>query len=428
MNKMELVDSSKKRATPEELIDAAKSGNAEAVKALLDKGVDVNAADKDDTTALIYTSMHGHTETVKTLLDKGANVNAVNNDGWTALMRASRNDHTETVKALLDKGANVNVADKDGWTALIYASNNGHTETVRALLDKGANVNAADKDGEVALMIASQNGHTQTVEALMEKAGVHFDITGKHPTLQEAEHLTQIPFHKSIQWGKISLWLLLIPVGIGIAIGAVYFAVLLFKYYIDHGPGEPYYIALALVVAVIAVVFPFRVLFWLFSSGRKKTPEQAFKWIWKESLLEGGNDERFGRLTVALDIIRRAIPASIPYNEDEMSRYITGLRDTMQAAMDETTLPARENAPGDWKEKRIKKEIVIKSVTELFPDVVEVRATITCKDIFLHKISDNAAVQVVSAVIELNIAQVFIRTGNYWYAYDLMPTVTPCPV
>ena len=63
-------------------------------------------------------SLKGHTEIVKALLDKGADVNAKSKDGVTALMWASQDGHTEIVKALLiDKGADVNAKSEKGWTA-----------------------------------------------------------------------------------------------------------------------------------------------------------------------------------------------------------------------------------------------------------------------------------------------------------------------
>ncbi len=48
----------------------------------------------------------GHTKTVKLLLDKGANVDAANkSNGTTLLDMASKNGHSETEKLLRDAGA-----------------------------------------------------------------------------------------------------------------------------------------------------------------------------------------------------------------------------------------------------------------------------------------------------------------------------------
>jgi ankyrin repeat protein len=55
------------------------------VKLLLDKGADVNVAQKDGATALHAAASEGHTETVKLLLDRGADVNAENDSRETPL-------------------------------------------------------------------------------------------------------------------------------------------------------------------------------------------------------------------------------------------------------------------------------------------------------------------------------------------------------
>ena len=51
-----------------ELVNAAMEGNLELVRQLLDEGVNVNAKDKHDVTALMAASTVGHTEVVKLLL------------------------------------------------------------------------------------------------------------------------------------------------------------------------------------------------------------------------------------------------------------------------------------------------------------------------------------------------------------------------
>ena len=72
----------------------------EVVRALLDRGADVNQADNDGTTPLIIVSGTGHVEVVRALLDRGADVNQATNNGGTPLMLAKAFKHTEIIRLL----------------------------------------------------------------------------------------------------------------------------------------------------------------------------------------------------------------------------------------------------------------------------------------------------------------------------------------
>ena len=64
---------------------------------------------------------NGDIESVRALLDKGADVNAKDNRGMTALMRAARNGEFDIVRVLIGRGARINEEDEIGKTALNYA-------------------------------------------------------------------------------------------------------------------------------------------------------------------------------------------------------------------------------------------------------------------------------------------------------------------
>lgn len=108
---------------------------------LIDKGADINAQDKDGSTALILASDKGHEAVVRLLIDKGAGVNAQNKDGSTALILASEKGHAAVVRLLINRGADVNAQNKDGLTALTLASDKGYEAVVQLLVDNGAGVN-----------------------------------------------------------------------------------------------------------------------------------------------------------------------------------------------------------------------------------------------------------------------------------------------
>src|ERR1044072_7119295 len=59
----------------EDFFAAARKGDVAAVKALLDKGGDVNAKTNYGSTSLSYACDKGHVEVVKLLIERGAAVN-----------------------------------------------------------------------------------------------------------------------------------------------------------------------------------------------------------------------------------------------------------------------------------------------------------------------------------------------------------------
>ena len=146
----------------EAFVSAARDGDLAAMQKLLARGVDVNAKDNSGGTALYWASFD-HLDIVRALLDRGADVNAD-----TPLVVASFGGHLDIVRALLDKGADVNAKDsRDGGTALMAASAQGHLDVVQALLEKGADVNAKGNDGTTALSVAKDDG----VKAVLTEAG-----------------------------------------------------------------------------------------------------------------------------------------------------------------------------------------------------------------------------------------------------------------
>jgi uncharacterized protein len=156
------------------LVDAAKSGDREAVRALVHTKVDVNAADADGTTALHWVSYRDDLESANLLIAAGANVNAANDLGATPLWIAAENGGAALVVALLQAGANPNVKLLLGETPLMVASRAGKAAIVEQLLMTGADVNARAARGQTALMWAAAQRHADVVKVLLAKgADVH---------------------------------------------------------------------------------------------------------------------------------------------------------------------------------------------------------------------------------------------------------------
>ena len=150
------------------LVDAARSGDVTAIRALLQERGDVNEAEPDGTTALHWASHRGDLATVDLLLRAGARPTASTVLGITPLSLAVANGNPGVVDRLLKSGANPNTSVNGGETVLMTAARAGRTEAVRLLLEGGANVNAREETrGQTALMWAASEGHADVVRMLI---------------------------------------------------------------------------------------------------------------------------------------------------------------------------------------------------------------------------------------------------------------------
>jgi len=96
----------------------AGAGNVQAVKEHLAKGIDVDAKNKDGSTALHIASLLGQYEVAELLIQKGADVNTKGNDGATSLHAAAFLGQYREAKLLLENGVNANTRKNDGATAI----------------------------------------------------------------------------------------------------------------------------------------------------------------------------------------------------------------------------------------------------------------------------------------------------------------------
>jgi uncharacterized protein len=158
-------------ASPSPVADAAMRRDSAAVRALLAQKADVNEAQPDGATALIWAARANDAELVDLLLAAGANVNAASREGVTALSQASQNGSAAVIEKLLRAGADVNGTFlSTGETALMEASRTGNVEVIKTLLDHGANVNAKESlRGTTALMWAAAEGHADAIRVLIER-------------------------------------------------------------------------------------------------------------------------------------------------------------------------------------------------------------------------------------------------------------------
>jgi hypothetical protein len=117
-------------------------GSIDALKRLLDEGLDPNSATKSGTTALMMAAPDA--AKMKLLIDRGANLNARAKTGYSALMVAAQYGESATaaLNLLLDHGAEVRVAAGQhapmfNATPFFLAAYSGNTEILARLHEAG---------------------------------------------------------------------------------------------------------------------------------------------------------------------------------------------------------------------------------------------------------------------------------------------------
>lgn len=97
-------------------------------------------------TPLLFAARQGDVDTARVLVDAGANVNDTSATGTSALVIAAHSGHGPLGIYLLEQGADPDAADA-GYTALHAAILRSQVDLAKALLDHGADVNAVLEHG-----------------------------------------------------------------------------------------------------------------------------------------------------------------------------------------------------------------------------------------------------------------------------------------
>jgi ankyrin repeat protein len=183
-----------------DIIEASWIGDYDAVVKKTRFGVNVNAQDAQDVTALHAASSKGHHTIVQYLIEEGgALVDVPDEKGRTPLICGA--DYVEVLQVLCSIGrANIHAVDRYGYEALHYAALHGKEASLKYLLQqKGLKVNVSSPSGETPAMLASKRGHLTCLKALIQR--------GASPSVIDKDGLTALHiacFHGHL--GAVKLW------------------------------------------------------------------------------------------------------------------------------------------------------------------------------------------------------------------------------
>ncbi len=222
------ADPNAKGSSVPPLLTCARTGNVEAVRALIARNANVNTREPlRDQTPLMWAVAQKHVDVARVLIDHGADVRArsritrvlvnranptdiytavvgtVSQGGSTPLLFAARQGDVESASLLLASGANVNDLLPDGTSALTVAAHGNHTALARLLLDRGANPNVIGS-GYTALHAAVLRGNPDIVKSLLARgAFVNSRIQHGTPTTRGSQEF----FLPEALTGATPVWL-----------------------------------------------------------------------------------------------------------------------------------------------------------------------------------------------------------------------------
>jgi ankyrin repeat protein len=189
------------------LHDAARfNPNPAIISFLIEKGLDISAKDRFDSTPLHCAAVNENLEILKTLIKQGGDIRAIDSAGqtllhcaaWfnsnpaiidfligkeldisakdrfgaTPLHYAARNEHLSILKTLIGQGGDIHTVASAGQTLLHYAAwFNSNPAIIDFLIGKGLDISAKDKIGATPLHYAARNKNPEILEALIKQGG-----------------------------------------------------------------------------------------------------------------------------------------------------------------------------------------------------------------------------------------------------------------
>ncbi len=151
------------------VLEAARSGDVDILRAELRAGGDVNSAQGDGFTALHWAAKNGNREAAELLIAAGADLSATTRLGsHTPLHVAAAAGSAGVAEALLAAGAEVAGTTDTGAQAIHYAAASGDSATVEVFAAAGADLDAVEPHwGQTPLMFAAGMARADAAAALL---------------------------------------------------------------------------------------------------------------------------------------------------------------------------------------------------------------------------------------------------------------------
>ncbi|MEO5962639.1 MAG: ankyrin repeat domain-containing protein [Thermomonas sp.] len=180
-------------ALTRDLYAAARAGRVERALQLLDAGADARAeapvGERDRRGLPVLAAVLPDLRLLRALIERGVDINTAHASSMTPLLAATRDSwhgRPEAVMTLLTNGADPRIADADGNTALHHAARSSDPGVAALLRDAGAEIDALNIEGVSPLGIACAAGNWRLARFLLERGAKAEPVEGQPVLLAAA--------------------------------------------------------------------------------------------------------------------------------------------------------------------------------------------------------------------------------------------------
>ena len=146
------------RGAQKNIVQAAATGQVEAVQAYIKQGADIDIFDHRKFTALMWAARLNDAKMITLLMESGADILLRNGQNTTAYSLANQTSINSAMKEALEKIGK-----------FIDAAGRGDVQSVRSFLDAGLSPDCADRNGVTPIISAAKQGKQDVVYLLLER-------------------------------------------------------------------------------------------------------------------------------------------------------------------------------------------------------------------------------------------------------------------
>ena len=270
--------------------------------------------------------------------------------------------------------------------------------------------------------------YTFTGQEVGNRPPIILNVEGNKPEQAEAERLSSIPFPRKpptkSEMKRIVLYFIIGIIGLPICIVGT----------LMTWRGGPIVAGSFIIGAIVSLCLPIYSFTMLLRDARKKTPKEAFKWIWRNIYLEDTDfskdikKETGSRFNYEYAVFTRVIPEDVVKTTDKRSwtNNLFEIRKTLKEILEQSggkvdltcIMSGKEKYKGTWTPGNI--TAIVQNVEErkVSSNMAEVTGSILLTKYYDTKCGEDYCIAVSSVMLQVH--EYYIINNNYCFPYDVL--------